>query len=345
VILAHPGWGETLPLRTIFPRARILLYCEFFYGMTGRDVGFDPEFPETGADGHVALHLKNASTLLALTDCDAGISPTPWQRSTFPAEFRRKIQVIHEGIDVDLVKPAPEASFALPSGRRLRRSDEVVTFVARNLEPLRGYHVFMRALRKIMARRPQAEIVVIGGDGISYGAPPPPGTTWRSVFLDEVSGGIDAKRLHLVGHLPYRDYLGALQISSAHVYLTYPFVLSWSLLEAMSAGCLVLGSDTAPVRDVIDGENGMLVPFFDVDTLAGRVIEALTHPRQFRAMRVRARETVLDRFDLKRICLPEMMTLLRDEEAGRRVVAAGKPQGRRARVLARPAQSQLAAAR
>ena len=170
--MAHPGWGETLPLRTIFPRARILLYCEFFYGTHGRDVGFDDEFPETGVDGHVALHLKNASSLLALSDCNVGISPTEWQRSTFPKEFQHKIKTIHEGIDVDLIAPNSNAVFRLPSGREFRPTDEVVTFVARNLEPLRGYHIFMRTLPQIMAARPQAEIVIIGGDGVSYGPAP-----------------------------------------------------------------------------------------------------------------------------------------------------------------------------
>jgi glycosyltransferase involved in cell wall biosynthesis len=154
LIMAHPGWGETLPLRTIFPNARIVLYCEFFYGVESRDVGFDPEFAETGVDGHVGLHLKNAATLLALNDSEVGVSPTAWQRSTYPREFHNKIHVIHEGVDTDIAKPAPEAIFRLPSGRELRRADEVVTFVARNLEPLRGYHVFMRALPRILAERP-----------------------------------------------------------------------------------------------------------------------------------------------------------------------------------------------
>src|SRR6185312_13017584 len=221
VILAHPGWGETLPLRTIFGDARILLYCEFFYGVQGRDVGFDPEFPETGADGHVALHLKNAATLLALADCDQGVSPTLWQRSTFPKEYQDKIAVIHEGVDVDLVKPNSDAVLRLPSGRQLRRLDEVVTFVARNLEPIRGYHCFIRALPRIMAARPQAQIVVIGGDGVSYGASPPQGTTWKSVFFDEVAKQVDRDRIHFTGRLPYANYLSALQVSSAHVYLTY----------------------------------------------------------------------------------------------------------------------------
>lgn len=311
VIMAHPGWGETLPLRTIFPTARILLYCEFFYGAHGRDIGFDPEFPETGADGLVALHLKNACSLLALADCNVGIAPTEWQRSTFPQEYQNKITTIHEGIDVDVIKPNADAVLRLPSGRQFRRDDEVVTFVARNLEPLRGYHIFMRALPRIMAARPHAEIVIIGGGGVSYGAAPPADTTWKSIFFDEVAHQIDRQRVHFVGRLPYRDYLSALQISSAHVYLTYPFVLSWSLLEALSAGCVVIGSDTAPVREVLDGENGLLVPFFDVEQIAERVIEVLANPDGFQAMRTHARQSIIDRYDLRRTCLPKMLALIK----------------------------------
>jgi glycosyltransferase involved in cell wall biosynthesis len=311
VIMAHPGWGETLPLRTIFPASRILLYCEFFYGVQGRDVGFDPEFPETGIDGHVALHLKNATTLFALADCDVGISPSAWQRSTFPQEYQRKISVIHEGIDADTVKPNANAVLRLPNGRLFRRTDEVVTFVARNLEPVRGYHIFMRALPRILAERPRAQVVVIGGDGVSYGASAPQGTTWKKTFFEEVADKIDQTRVHFAGRLSYPDLLSALQISSAHVYLTYPFVLSWSVLEAMSVGCMVIGSSTAPVQEVINEKNGLLVPFFDSGQLADRVIEVLTYPRRFDDIRARARQTILDQYDLTRICLPKMTSLIR----------------------------------
>jgi glycosyltransferase involved in cell wall biosynthesis len=312
VIMAHPGWGETLPLRTIFPTARILLYCEFFYGAHGRDVGFDQEFPETGADGHVALHLKNAASLLALADCNVGISPTEWQRLTFPKEFQHKITTIHEGIDVDLIKPKSDAVLRLPSGRELRQTDEVVTFVARNLEPQRGYHIFMRALPRIMSERPRAEIVIIGGDGVSYGPAPPSGTTWKTLFFNEIINKIDQGRIHFTGRLPYPDYLSALQVSSAHVYLTYPFVLSWSLLEALSAGCLVVGSDTAPVREILNKHNGLLVPFFDIDQIADRVIEALALPDRFRSIRIQARKTIVDQYNLVNVCLPKMTALIRN---------------------------------
>jgi glycosyltransferase involved in cell wall biosynthesis len=323
VIVAHPGWGETLPLRIMFPKARLLLYCEFFYGDKGRDVDFDPEFPKTGLDGHIALKLKNAATLLALDDADHGISPTEWQRSTFPRQYQDRIAVIHEGVDVDLVKPDPAASLNLGGGVVLKPQDEIVTFVARNLEPLRGYHIFMRALPRILAQRPNARVLIVGGDGISYGRQAPEGTSWKSIFLKEVEVRIDSRRVHFLGKLPYQDYLKVLQVSSAHVYLTYPFVLSWSFLEAMSSGCLLIGSDTAPVREIItDGENGLLVPFFDVDGLADRVIEALARPEQFRTMRTRARQTVIENYDMERICIPRMIALMDPE---RHVAAAAEP--------------------
>jgi glycosyltransferase involved in cell wall biosynthesis len=169
----------------------------------------------------------------------------------------------------------------------------------------------MRALPRIMATRPQAQILVIGGDGTSYGAPPPRGKSWKSIFLDEVAERIDLERVIFTGRLPYSDYISALQISSAHVYLTYPFVLSWSLLEALSAGCLVIGSDTAPVREVLNNDNGLLVPFFDTEQLAERVIEALAHPNRFSSIRVQARQTILSQYDLERVCLPKMVALIK----------------------------------
>lgn len=315
VILAHPGWGEALPIRSIFPTARLIIYCEFFYGSSDRDVGFDPEFPMLGIDGHVGLHLKNVATLLALSECDAGIAPTHWQRSTFPELFRSKISVLHEGVDTARARPSSDASFRLPSGRRLTARDEVVTFAARNLEPLRGYHVFMRALPRILAERPHLHVLIIGSDGTSYGAAPPAGTTWKSLFLTELSGQIDLQRVSFVGRLAYDDYLSALQVSSAHVYLTYPFVLSWQLLEAMSVGCLVIGSDTAPVKEVLHDGNGIKVPFFDIEALAARVIDAIAHRDRFSGMRAAARQTILDRYDLAQSCLPALADFVRAPHA------------------------------
>jgi glycosyltransferase involved in cell wall biosynthesis len=329
VIFAHPGWGETLPLRTMFPKAKQMVYCEFFYGAEGRDIGFDPEFPMSGRDGHIGLQLKNATTLLALADCDVGISPTCWQQSTFPRHYQSKIEVIHEGIDTSRVCPDAQARLTLPNGRQVGRSDEVVTFVVRNLEPLRGYHIFMRALPEILARRPHAQVVIIGRDGLSYGLPPPAGSNWKSIFLAEVRDRLDMARVHFMGGVSYDTFLAALQVSSAHVYLTYPFVLSWSALEAMSAGCVVIGSDTAPVREVISsGDNGLLVPFFAIDELAEKAVEVLQEPDRFNAIREAARRSVIEHYDAASICIPRMRQLL-DMNApaapARRTVWTGRP--------------------
>jgi glycosyltransferase involved in cell wall biosynthesis len=289
LILGHPGWGETLPLKTL-------------------------EFPISGLDGNVALHLKNAATLLALSDCDCGISPTKWQRSTYPTHFQDKIEVIHEGVDTNVAKPNEDAKFTLPTGQKLAGTDEIVTFVARNLEPLRGYHIFMRALPRILEKRPRAQVLIVGGDKSSYGASPPNGATWKSIFFREIAERIDSNRVHFLGRLPYQAYLNVLQISSAHVYLTYPFVLSWSLLEAMSAGCAIIASDTAPVREAIDGQNGLLVPFFDVAALSERVIEVLANRRRFGRMRNKARQFAIKNYDAERICIPRMLKLIHEQK-------------------------------
>jgi glycosyltransferase involved in cell wall biosynthesis len=305
-VVAHCGWGETLPLREVFPGARIITYCEFYYRSQGLDVNFDPEFGALGLDACVSLQLKNAATLLSLIESDNGIAPTLWQKTTYPAELQDKISVLHDGIDTSIVVPDAGAVLDLPNGRRLRFGEEVVTFVARNLEPLRGYHILMRALPEILRRRPNAQIVIVGDDKVSYGAAPPPGRTWKGIYLDEVAGRIDRNRVHFLGPVPYSTYLRVLQVSAAHVYLTYPFVLSWSLLESMSAGCLVVGSDTGPLQEIIDGDNGMLMPFFDVDGLAGKVCHVLANQRSLGPMRVAARQTAVDRFSIER-CVPNLV--------------------------------------
>lgn len=301
--------GENLSLRAVFPKARIIAYCEFFYRSEGADVGFDPEFPSIGLDGHVALQLRNAASLIALTDGDAGISPTLWQRNTFPKDFKSKIEVIHEGIDTTMFKPDLNAYFMLPSGKKLTLSDDVLTYSARSLEPMRGFHIFMRAVPRVLKAQPQAQILIVGGDGVSYGAQPPNAPSWKASLLRELGEAIDPQRVHFLGRLPYGDYLKVLQISRAHVYLTYPFVLSWSLLEAMSAGCAVIASDTAPVREVINGQNGLLVPFFSPEALSEAIANVLGEPKRFLAMRKAARETVKAQYD-SNVCVPKLLDFI-----------------------------------
>jgi len=298
VVVAHLGWGEGLYLRDAFPRARILAYCEFYYHARGADVGFDPEFPPADDDA-LLLRTRNAVQLLSLEAADRGLSPTAWQRSVYPAALRDKIAVIHDGIDVDRVAPDPAATFALPDGTVLRAGDPVVTYVARNLEPYRGFHVFMRALPDLLRRCRQARVVLVGGDDVSYGRKPAGGGSWRAKLAAELGAALDPARVHFVGNLPYARYLSLLQVSAAHVYLTYPFVLSWSMLEAMAAGCTVIGSATPPVMEAIDdGREGRLVDFFDRKALVDAVAWALGHPEQARALGRAARARIVERYSL-----------------------------------------------
>jgi glycosyltransferase involved in cell wall biosynthesis len=333
LIVGHSGWGETLFVKDVFPDVPLLANFEFYYHARGVDVGFDPEFVSIFSDPS-RLRARNGVNLLAFQAADWGHSATLWQRSLHPPEMQSRISALHEGVDTDVVRPNPKARFRLPtSGRVLTKGDEVVTYVARNLEPYRGFHVFMRALPELLRRRPQAEVVIVGGDGVSYGAPPPPRSTFRDMMLQEVGEKLDLSRVHFLGTLDYDAYLKLLQVSAAHVYLTYPFVLSWSFVEAMACGCLIVGSATPPVLEVLkDGENGLAVDFFAIRQLTERIVQALAEPQRMKKLRLAARATAVERFDLKRTVLPNWLALLDDVAHGRKpVTQPGKPAARVAR--------------
>jgi glycosyltransferase involved in cell wall biosynthesis len=312
VIVAHHGWGESLFLKEIWPTAKLGIYCEFFYHASGSDVGFDPEFPVTDVAEPCRMRLKNLNNLLHFDIADAGLSPTHWQASTFPAPFRDRITVVHDGIDTDAVQPNSAVSLSLSDGLSLSRNDEVVTFVNRNLEPYRGYHIFMRALPQLLRQRPQAHILIVGGDSVSYGAKPAGDSTWKTIFANEVRPQIsdaDWARVHFLGNLPYQQFIPLLQLSTVHVYLTYPFVLSWSLLEAMSAGCAIVASDTAPLREAIEHDKtGCLVDFFDAPQLAEQVSALLANADQRQRLGNAARHFAQANYDLKTQCLPKQIS-------------------------------------
>lgn len=312
LVIGHPGWGELLAIKDLLPHVPVLHHVEFVYPLRGGDADFDPEFPSSGWRQRTRLRLRRAVQLQALEDLDWGLAPTPWQASTVPASYRDRLSVIHEGIDTDVIRPEGPALVRLErAGVSFRPGDEVVTFVARNLEPYRGVHVFLRMLPRLQELRPKAQVLVVGGDGVSYGSPPPAGGSWKARLLDELDGRLDRSRVHFVGTVPHRLLHELLRVSACHVYLTYPFVLSWSLLEAMSCGALVVGSDTPPLRDVIrHGENGLLVDFFDGEALARQVAAVLADPAAQRPLRQAARATVVECFDLKRVCLPQQLALV-----------------------------------
>jgi glycosyltransferase involved in cell wall biosynthesis len=307
LICVHPGWGEALPLRSIFPGAKICVYAEFYYRTQGTDVGFEEEHGSFGVDGATRIAARNASNLLAMADADFAYAPTRWQRGLFPNEFQDKIRVIHDGVDTGALQPFDGVG----------QEEEVVTYVARNLEPYRGFHHFMRTLPQVLRARPNAQVFIVGGDGVSYGNKPDDFGNWREAMLAELGGALDLTRVHFTGAIAYDAYIRLLRRSSVHVYLTYPFVLSWSVLEAMALACHIIGSDTAPVREFIeDGHNGQLVPFDDPRVLAERMIEALADRKRFAGYRSAARQTVIDRCDLETIVIPAQRTLLEEQVPG-----------------------------
>ena len=311
VIIAHHGWGESLFIKDVWPKAKLAIYCEFFYHPEGADVGFDLEFPPKDIGDVCRLRLKNLNNLLHFEVADAGISPTHWQASTFPEPFRSKITVVHDGIDTVSVAPNPNVSLTLNGNLVLTKQDEVITFVNRNLEPYRGYHIFMRALPEILKRRPKARVLIVGADDVSYGARPENGQKWKDIFAKEVRPLIsdsDWSRVHFLGNVPYTAFIPLLQLSSVHVYLTYPFVLSWSLLEAMSVGCAILASDTQPLHEAIKhNETGRLVNFFDVQKLASEVCALLDDPEERVRLGANARAFAQANYDLQTVCLPRQL--------------------------------------
>lgn len=309
VIFVHPGWGEALFVRDIFPKAKLLIYAEYYYAGEGGDAFFDPEFSKPSSAALQRLRVRNTHLLHAMSVADGALSPTEFQRDRHPAWFRDRISVIHDGIDTQRFRPDPAAYVQLQSaGVTLRPGDEVVVFVARQLEPYRGYHIFMRSLPALMKQRPNARVVIVGGDGVSYGAAPPAGKSWKQIFLDEVKGEIDMKRIHFVGKVPHTVLTQLMQVSAVYTYLTYPFVLSWSLMEAMSTGCLIVASKTAPVEEVIEhGKNGLLVDFFDPQAFADTVADALERRASLQHLRDAARQTIIDRYDMQQHCMPALL--------------------------------------
>jgi glycosyltransferase involved in cell wall biosynthesis len=309
LVVAHSGWGDSLFIKDVFPTAKLVNYAEFYYSAHGADAGFGEPEP-LAIDKICRVRVRNSHLLLALQGCDRAITPTQWQKDRHPTEFHHKLSVIFDGIDTETMRPEPSAQFTLPDRRRLTREDEVITYVSRNLEPYRGFPTFMRALPEILRRRPAAQVVIVGGDEVSYSAPAPEGKTWKDTLLDEV--GLDLARVHFTGRVSYSSFKALMQISSVHIYLTVPFILSWSCVEALAAGCIIVGSRTPPVQEFIeDGRNGFLVDFFDPEALARQVDHVLTHRDSLGNIRTRARETVLAQYSLAE-CLPRQLQLLRE---------------------------------
>ena len=284
VIVAHPGWGEALFIKDVFPNAKLVVYCEYYYAAEGQDVGFDPEDPPLSFQQRCRLRMKNTTNLLSMEIADAAISPTEWQKSTYPKWAQEKITVIHDGIDFSRLQFNPNARVTVAandrhSGITFKPGDEVLSYVARNLEPVRGFHVLMRTLPKLLKKRPDVHAVIVGGDQVSYGRPPSGGGSWRDQLMEEVGSDLDMRRVHFVGKIPYQSYLDLINVSRVHTYWTTPFVLSWSLLEAAVSGLPIVASKTAPVLEFAPQFDITVCDFFDQDGFFDALQSQLKRPR------------------------------------------------------------------
>ena len=299
IIIGHHGWGELLDIRDVYPDTPVLGYFEFYYETNGQDVNYDAEFP-IPQDRNPRIRAMNVVNHLALAMDQHGQTPTHWQLTRYPDWAQKRIRLIREGARLDVCKPDPavrRADFAI-GDFRVAPHEKLVTYVARNLEPYRGFHVIMRALPELLSR-PDVKVVLVGGDDVSYGARLNEGT-WREHFQREMAGKYDASRVLLPGQVPYDTFLRMLQRSDAHVYLTYPFVASWSLREALAIGCAVVAADVESVTEFIThGRNGLLVPGLDSKQLARSVLEVLEDETLNRRVRAGALRYAQKHLDMK----------------------------------------------
>lgn len=309
VVYGHSGWGPTMFIKDLFPKSKLLCYFEWFYNSEGSDVGFDPSEPLT-TDDKLRIRIKNAPILTDLYSCDAGMCPTIWQRHQFPKEYYDKLNVLHDGIDTQYFSPQKDEKLILPKiGLDLSGVKEIITYVSRGMEPYRGFPQFMESVFLLQKKRKKCHVVVVGEDRVAYGRKLPGGKTFKQLMLDKFD--FDFSRLHFTGRLPYNQYLQVLRASSVHVYLTRPFVLSWSMLEAMSTGCLIIASDTSPVTEVVqDGVNGLLVDFFSPQDIVAKIEHALDNPDQMEMLRINARKTIQEKYSLSDL-LPKHLEWIR----------------------------------
>ena len=317
LVVAHAGFLSALVVRELYA-CPVINYFEYFYHIHGSDLDFRPD-QETDPADCLRARFRNAALLLDLDNCDLGYSPTRWQRDRLPTAYHPKVRVIFDGIDTQMWKP-PVARPVRPrkAGKFVVPNDvKLITYVSRGLESIRGFDIFMRMAKKLCDRRPDVRFMIAGQDRICYGgdAKRTGGKSFKEWVLAQDT--YDPARFAFVGLLPPADLADLFAISDLHVYLTAPFVLSWSLLNALACGALVLASDTAPVREVIaHGRNGLLADFFDVEGMAAAAERALDAPADYEPLRHAAIETVGERYSLD-VCLPPMFRMY-DEALGKK---------------------------
>ena len=312
VIMSHSGWGANMFLKDLFPDSKLLTYYEWYYHSHNSDGDFLKKQP-FDPNGEMRIRMKNTPILQDMAAMDWGQCPTNFQHSKFPDIVKDRISVLHDGVDTLFFRPEAKATVTI-GDVTLTEDDEVITYVARGMEPYRGFPQFMELVSRLQKQRPNLHAIVLGNDRVAYGAERSDGKTYKEAALEKFD--FDMSRLHMPGLQPLNVFRDMMRITSAHVYFTVPFVLSWSLMEAMSTGALILGSDTKPVREMIkDGHNGVLVDFFDTDDQISKLCHILDNKAEYQPLRDQARQSILADYDTKNL-LPKYWKLIQSVANG-----------------------------
>lgn len=314
IIYGHT-WGQTLFMKDIFPDTPLLCYFEWFYNAKGGDIGFNGKTPSI--DELAKLRARNAHLLIDLYSCDAGFCPTKFQTKQFPKEFLPKIKTMHDGVDTDMCKPDKNAKFVVKDKNlTFSKEDEVVTYATRGMEAYRGFPEFIKAVEILQKKRPNMHVIIAGEDRVCYG-PQLSGTTYKTEMLKQCK--LDLDRVHFVGGLPFNEYIKLLQISSAHVYLTYPFVCSWSLLDAMACACPLVVSRTEPILEFVEEDKeGIMFDFYDIEGQVEKIEFALDNKEEMQKLGEKANKKIIENYALKDL-LPKHIEFIKEVAGKKRV--------------------------
>lgn len=293
VMVSHTGWGPGLFMKDVWPNTPHVGYFEWYYKGEADDIVF-MRGPNRPTQECARERVRNTPILSELVSCDMGIIPTEYQASQFPDIFRPKLRIMHDGVDTDTYSPGDPGDVTF-GDQTFRKGEEILTYVARGMEPYRGFPEFMDALELVQKRRPKLRTIIVGEDRVAYGKKLETGKTYKEDALERLD--LDHSRICFTDLLSRPDYLKVLKLSSLHVYFTVPFVLSWSMMEALSTGCLLLGSRSAPVLELIeDGKNGYLTEYRDRERLADDIERLLETRADHDHIREAARRTITDNY-------------------------------------------------
>jgi glycosyltransferase involved in cell wall biosynthesis len=314
LIVGHSGFGSTLFLPELYAGVPIINYFEFFYHPHQSDMDFRPEFPPPEID-YLRARARNAMLLLDLENCRHGYSPTHFQQQLFPEVYRPKIDVIFDGIETDIFRRLDNVPRQI-AGRSIPASTRIVTYVSRGFESMRGFDIFMRVAERIYQQFSDVVFIVVGSRRVCYGGDEK--HIKHKTFYEHAmaQSSYEMDKLIFTGLIPVSTLAQVFSLSDLHLYFTVPFVLSWSLMDALACGCTVLASNTAPVREVIEnGKNGLLCDFFDVEGFASQAVEVLRDPGAFRHLGTCAVDGIHRNYAID-VTLPRLTRLFEQATSG-----------------------------